>query len=187
MPDIGGLQLLPETRRKIEVKIPGRNRPIVFVSVLVAIVVALYVGLGVYKGSILRQISDVDKQLTELEASRDKKSEQDLLALQKQLSVVGSALDSHLFWSNAFTKIQGLILPQVQFLSFNAEVAGQKITVRGFAANYTTMARQIAALYPLDSITDLILNKVASHPTGRVEFTMQISFDTKKLLIPNTE
>lgn len=182
MADAGGLQLLPETRRKIEVSVPGQNRSLVFAFIFVGIIVALYVGLSFYKSSLADSIAALDIKLTELETSRDKKSEQDLLALNKQLSVVGALLANHLFWSDAFGKIQALVLPQTQFQTLNADTPGRKIIIKGLSANYTTMARQIASLYTLEAVTDLILNKVSAHPTGKVEFTMQISFDPKKLL-----
>lgn len=184
MPDIGGLQLLPETRRKIEVSVPGQNRSLVFAFIFVGIIIALYVGLSFYKSSLLNSITAIDAKLTELEVSRDKKGEQDLLALNKKLSVVGALLTNHPFWSEAFGKIQALVLSQTQFQTLNADTPGRKIVVKGLSANYTTMARQIASLYTLEAVTDIILNKVSTLPIGKVEFTMQISFDPKKLLSP---
>ncbi|MBI4160551.1 MAG: hypothetical protein HY506_01435 [Candidatus Yanofskybacteria bacterium] len=184
MPDIGGIQLLPETRRKIDVRVPGQNRSIVLSCVFGVIVIAIYMALNTYSGSLRDQINDVDRQLTDLEASRDKKSEQNILAVQKQLSLVGSVIDSHIYWSEGFTKIQSLILPQVQVETLNADIVNQKVLIGGVAADYITMARQIAALYTLDSITDIALNKVASNPAGRVDFTMQISFEGNKFLAP---
>lgn len=182
MPDIGGLQLLPETRRKIEIKVPGQNRSLIFAFILVSIIVALYFGLNFYKSSLFDKITAIDSKLTELETSRDKKTEQNLLALNKQLSAVGGLISNHVFWSEAFGRIQALVLPQTQFQTLTADTPGRKIIVKGVSSSYTTMARQIAALYTLEAITDIILNKVANLPTGKVEFTMQISFDPKKLL-----
>lgn len=103
--------------------------------------------------------------------------------LHRQLSVVSPLLSSHFFWSDAFTTIQNITQPQFQFQSMNADALSKKITIVGVAANYTTVARQLAALYTLESITDVNLNKVQSQSTGRVEVTMQIFFDSNKLLI----
>lgn len=183
MADIGGLQLLPETRKKIELKVPGQTRPLVLGMVFLIIVLAAYFGLLTYKNSVLSSVANVDGQLADLERSRDKKLESDLLATQQQLSVVNPLLASHLIWSDAFGKIQKITQPQVQFQSIDADFNSRKIIFKALTANYTTLAKQVAAFYSDDSISDLTLSKVTSLPTGRIEFSMQLNFDVKKFLL----
>lgn len=183
MPDIGGLQLLPETRKKIEIHVPGQNRPVIFAIVFLVLIAGLYFGLMAYKQGLLSSLSSIDAQLADIESSRDKKLESALLDLNRQLMVINPLLSAHFFWSDAFIKIQGVTQPQVQYQSINADVAGKKIIAKMLAANYTVVAKQIAALYTVDSITDVILNKVQSQPTGLLDVTMQINFDTSKFLI----
>jgi hypothetical protein len=183
MADIGGLQLLPETRKKIEVRMPGQNKPLVLSLIFTGIILGLYLGLTFYKNSILSSISRVDEQLTALEKSRDKKLEQKLLNLQRQLSVVGPLINSHTFWSQGFSKIQSLVQPQVRFKSLNADGPGAKIIFQATAANYTVIAKQIAAFYSDDSITDILLNKATTIPNGNIDFTMQLVFDPAKFLM----
>ena len=167
MPDIGGLQLLPETRKKIEVRVPGQNRPLVFSAVFALLILGLYFGLMFYKNSVLSSISQIDEQLTTLENSRDKKLEQKLLDLSQQLGVINPLLNSHVFWSQALTKIQNLTQPQVQIQTLGADGLSKKLTIKAVAANYTTIAKQIAAFYTDESITDIILNKAQGLKIGR--------------------
>jgi len=183
MPNIGGLQLLPETRKKIEVRVPGQNKPVVLSLVFAVAVLGLYFGLMFYNNSILSSVSRADEQLAALEKSRDRKLEQKLLGLKDQLSVVGPLISSHLFWSQGFSKIQSLVQPQVQFKSLNADGPAAKIIFQATAASYTTIAKQIAAFYTDDSITDIILNKASLLPGGRIDFTMQLMFDPAKFLM----
>ncbi len=183
MPDAGGLQLLPETRKKIEVRVPGQNRSMVLSLIFAFVILGLYFGLMFYNNSILSSITQVDEQLAALEKSRDKKLEQKLLDLQGQLSVVNPLIGSHVFWSQGLSKIQGLVQPQVQFKSINADSSATKIIFQATAASYTVIAKQIAAFYADDSITDIVLNKAASLPTGAVDFTMQLMFDPAKFLL----
>lgn len=183
MADIGGLQLLPETRRRIEVKLPGQNKFLVLGVVCLALVAGLYFGLLTYKKSLLSSLFSIDGKLADLEKSRNLKMETQLLDLNKQLAVINPLISSHLFWSDAFIKIQSLTQPQVQFKSVNADALGKKISIAALAANYTTIARQIASFYTLDSITDVILSKVQSQSTGQLEFTIQLFFDPDKLLM----
>jgi Tfp pilus assembly protein PilN len=184
MADAGGLQLLPETRKKIEISVPGQNRSLVFAFVFLLLIVALYFGLMAYKQGVLTSIAGVDSQLQDLEKSRDKAKESQLIDLSQQLAVINPLINGHLIWSAAMAKLQNLILPQVQIVTFNADSLGRKVSIKGLAANYTTVAKQIAAFYALDSVTDIILNKVSSQPTGLVEFTMQLTIDNSRFLVP---
>ncbi|MBI2063355.1 MAG: hypothetical protein HYT61_03940 [Candidatus Yanofskybacteria bacterium] len=183
MSDIGGLQLLPETRKKIEIKLPGQNRILVLSFIVLALFLGIYFGLVFYKQSLLSTLSSIDKQLSDFEKSRDKHTETKLLDLNQQLAVVNPLIGSHLLLSEAFTKIQSLVQPQVQFKSINVDVLGKKILITALAANYTTIARQIASFYTIDSVTDIILNKVQSQPTGQVELTMQLFFKPDGLTV----
>lgn len=181
MSDLGGLQLLPETRKKIEVHIPGQNRLLILAVVFLFIILGLYAGLQAYKQGLFTTLASIDGQLADIESARDKKLETALLDLNRQLAVVNPLLSAHFFWSDAFIKIQSVTQPQVQFQSLNADAIGKKIAAKMVAANYTVVAKQLAALYTVDSITDVILNKVQSQPTG-LDVTMQINFNTQKFL-----
>lgn len=162
---------------------PGRNRSLILSFVVLALVVGLYFSLLEYKQLVFSTLTSIDGQLLDLEKSRDQQLEKQLLDLNKQLVVINPLISSHLFWSDAFIKIQSLVQPQVKFNSINTDTLGKKILIVAFAANYTTVARQIASFYTIDSVTDVILNKVQSLPTGQVELTMQLFFDPDKLLV----
>ncbi len=181
MPDIGGLQLLPETRKKIEISLPGQNRLLIWGLIVLALVIGLYFGLMVYRQFLFSEALAVNTKLSDLEKSRDKQAETRLLNLKNQLAVVSPLLSSHFLWSDALTKVQSLVEPQVQFKNINADAIGQKIIISAFAANYTTIAKQIASFYSIDSVTDIILNNVQSRSTG-VDFTMQLFFNDSQLL-----
>lgn len=162
---------------------PGQNKYLILSFIFLALVFGLYFGLLSYKQSLFSALSSIDGQLADLEKSRDKQLETSLLDLSGQLTAVNPLLNSHFFWSNAFLKIQSLVQPQVQFKSVNAEALSGKILITALAANYTTIARQLASFYTIDSVTDIILNKVQSQPTGQLEFTMSMMFNQKKLLM----
>lgn len=184
MADIGGLQLLPETRKKIDINVPGQNRLLIFSFIFLAIVIGVYFFLFSYRQSTESQLDGLNNQFAELERSRDKALESRLLDLRKQLAVINPLLGSHVFWSQGLIKIQNATQPQVQVQSLNADALSKKMTLVGSARDYTTIARQIASFYTIDSITDIILDRVQSQPTGRLDFSMQILFAPSKLLRP---
>jgi len=96
--------------------------------------------------------------------------------------MLSDLLNKHAYWTTAFSKIEGLTQNQVQFNSITASLADNKIDFKAVAANYTTVARQIAAFLSDESIKDINLNKVNTLTNGRLEFTMQIMFDRSKFL-----
>ena len=182
MPDQNGLQLLPETRRKIEVKVPGENR-LIYAGTTVLILMFVLIGvLYFYKSSLEDTKIGLDVKITNLEKERDKKVEANLLTLNKQLSLISTLLDSHIIWSKAFNKVEGLLQPQVQFLSFAAAVSDNRFEFKALANNYTVVARQIAAFVSDDSIKDISLTNVHVLTTGKLEFSIKIEFDKTKFV-----
>jgi len=183
MPDIGGLQLLPETRKRIEVNVPGQNKFLIFSFVFILVVLSIYVVIRFYQNSLEQASASIDGQLATIERSRDKASEDKLINLSKQLATINPLLAGHLIWSDAFTKVQSLTLPQIQYETLDTNFDSKKFLFKALAASYTTVAKQIAAFYSSDAFTDVALDKVSSQPSGRVEFTLELSFDPSKFLL----
>ena len=182
MVDQNELQLLPEARRKIEVKIPGENRFIYSGIAILVLVLVLSGSLYFYKNTLEDTKASLDTEITSLEKDRDKKVETNLLTLSRQLSLISTLLDSHIAWSRALSKIEGLLQPQVQFLSFAAAVSDNKFEFKALANNYTVVARQIAAFVSDDSIKDVALTNVHVLTSGKLEFSIKMEFDKTKFL-----
>lgn len=182
MADKGGLQLLPENRRKIEVKVPGQNRPVVVGVVLLVLVLALYGGMAAYSNSLDSKIADADNQLAGITKGRDKTNEQNLLTLSKQMAIAGQIIQNHLFWSTAFNKLEAGLAGSVQFKSFSATASDNIVHIRALADTYSTIAQQLAAFAGTDGVTDVNLDGVASLTSGKLDFTSKLVFDPKKFL-----
>lgn len=180
--DKNGLQLLPETRHKIDVKIPGENRLIYIGMALLILVAAVATGLYFYKNSLQDELLVLDLEIANLEKSRDKKSEANILTLDKQLALVSNLLEGHVTWSKAFSKVESLIQPQVQFLSFSAAVAENRFEFKAVAPHYTAIAKQVSAFTSDESIKDLSLTNVHVLTTGKLEFSVKLEFDKAKFL-----
>lgn len=182
MADQNGLQLLPETRRKIELNVPGENRLIYAGITVLVLMLILAGGLYFYKGALEDKKTRLDSKIINLEKDRDKKVEQNLLTLNKQLSLISILLDSHIVWSKALSKVENLLQPQVQFLSFSAAVSDNRFEFKALANNYTVVARQIAAFVSDDSIKDIALTNVHVLTSGKLEFSIKIEFDKTKFI-----
>jgi len=182
MADQNGLQLLPETRRKIEINIPGENRFIYAGIIILVLMLAPIGGLYVYRGTLESKKTELDQKIINLEKDRDKKVETNLLTLNRQLSLISTLLDSHVIWSKALSRVEKLLQPQVQFLSFSAAVSDNKFEFKALADNYTVVAKQIAAFVSDDSIKDVALNNVHVLTTGKLEFSVKLEFDKTKFI-----
>lgn len=182
MPDQGGIQLLPESRRKIDIRTPGENRWVYAGVAALVLVFSVAAGLVFYRSGLEDKLAGLDTNLTNLEKKRDKKVEANLLTLSQQLALTTQLLNNHIFWSKALAKIEALTQPQVQFSTFNALAAEGKFEIKASTLNYTVLARQIAAYVSEDSIKDIDLSNVHVLTNGRLEFNIRITFDKNKFL-----
>jgi len=178
----GGIQLLPETRRKIDVRIPGENRWTYAGLIMLVLAFALTGILMFYRKSLENKLTQFDSDITNLESQRNKAVETNLLTLNKQLSLTSRLLNEHIFWSKALNRVEALTHPQVQFVSFNATAEEGKFEVKAITHNYTVLAKQIAAYVSDDLIKDINLGDVHVLTSGRLEFSINISFDKAKFI-----
>lgn len=185
MPENAEIQLLPQTRKKVEIKIPGQNKLLFFALGFLVLLGGFYSGLAYYKNLLDEKLSLAEQGLVDLEKSRNKENEDKILALQDRLRIIRPMISSHIFWSAGLAKLQNLTSPQVQIDSLSVNLDKKEFNFKAFTPNYTTLAKQISAFYADDLITDVTLGKVISLPTGKLEFNMQINFDVNKLLKKN--
>lgn len=174
--------MLPQTRKKINLHTPGKNKFLVMSFLFLLLILAVYFLTYSYRVSLFDQANNFDKQFNDLERSRDKTLEQSLLTFNQQLSSVRPLLNNHIVWSLALQRLQRLIIPTVQFQSLGGDFNKKSFSFRAIADSYTTVARQISAFYNEPMITDIALNKVSNFVNGRVEFDMQLSIDINKII-----
>lgn len=182
MTDIN-LQLLPETRKKIEVHSQGENTYVIIAGIFLLLVIGLYAGAYFYRSSIISDIQSIDNQLLSLEQQRDKVTEEKLLTLNSKLKVVTPLVSSHYFWSDALTKVQKLTQPQVQFKTMTSQISDKRLTIKAEASGYPVVAQQLSAFLNDPAFSNLVLNKILSLPTGKVELNFQTEFDPTRVLI----
>ena len=182
----GTIQLLPETRRKVEISLPGENKPLYWGLGFLALVVLLFAGFKIYVLILNKKLVDLNDQALALEATRDRVFEKELLILDKRFLTAASLVDSHIVWSNALTKIQSLTPLQIQIDTLFADTQAGKIDMKGFASSYTMIAQFIASLLSEEAVTDIELNKINSLSTGLLELDMKILFDKDKFVLNKT-
>lgn len=178
-----GIQLLPESRKEIEVKIPGENRLLLLGSALLIIVIALFASFNLYASSFQAKIDDLDSELKALDSQRDKTAEQLILLAKDQFTTVEGIIGDHIVWSHILRKFQIKTSPQFQFKVMKGVFAENKADIEAEAANYTVVARQISSYLSEEIVKDVKLNEIKLLPSGRLSVNMKIIFDQKDILL----
>lgn len=182
MADAGGLQLLPNTRKKISYNVPGQNRLLLLSLVFAIFMVGGYFGLQYYKDTIDGKLNDINSKLVKNEEARNKNDEEMLLRLKNSLAVIEPLLKGHILWSEALSHIQSRIHPQVQLESISANSNKNVFIFKAYASGYSAVAKQIAVFYADSAIIDITIGKISSQTDGKIEFVVQLLFDPVKLI-----
>jgi hypothetical protein len=178
----GGLQLLPETRRRVEIK-GKKKRGSIFLGVfLIILVVAGYVAADFYLTSLNDELGVLDEQVSGIEQRRDKDAESDVKTLNSQLALIGNLLDGHVFWTEGFDRMEDLTVPQLRFVSMNADAAKGEIAARVQATSYSELAKQISSYFADDAIESVDVSGITLLGTGQVEASLLIKFNKSKFL-----
>ncbi len=180
MPGQGGLQLLPETRKRIEVRVPGENRYIgIGISIIVVVTIVSFM-LNSYASTLQTKADDLTSQIARLNQQRDKKAEADILAFDRQSKLLTKLLGDHVYLTKAFDRLGNLVQTQVQIKSMKVDTDGARVTFSGVAASYSTVAHQIASFLADDSVQDVTLSTLKTGGNGIVEFGAEILLNQQK-------
>ena len=186
MPDNQIIQLLPERRREIEIKIPGENKPLFLGLGAIGLVLVLFLGMRIYSSSFQSKITELDVELKSLDSKREKDTEDKIILVKNQFTKVGEVLDNHIILSRLFKKIQAKTSSQIQFKSMKISLVDQKVDSEAEAANYTVVARQIVSYLSDGTIKDVKINDVKVFPNGRLGLSMTLVFNSEDLMLKAT-
>ncbi len=182
MAEPGGLQLLPESRRRVEIKGKKKKGSIVLGVFLIVIVAGTYIAADFYLTSLNDKLAGLDSQVLGIEQRRDKEAERDIKILDSQLSLIGNLLNSHIFWTKGFDKIERLTIPRLKYLSLSADVRKSEITAKVQTSSYSEMAKQISAYFADEFINEVDASKISLLANGEVEANLLIKFDKNRFL-----
>jgi hypothetical protein len=182
MADQGGLQLLPEARKRLEIKVPGQRRFFnISISVFI-LVAAAAAGSWYYKGKLEEEFSVLDVQLENIDKARDRSAEDRLFTLNRQLRLVSGFLNEHVFWSAGFRRLEKILKPAVQLENVSVSLDNKEIQFRAVAKDFVTISKLLASFASEDGIIDVNLNESTLLPQGVVSFNVKVKFDRAKFL-----
>lgn len=171
-------QLIPGTKKKLGIKVPGENKFLYISSAILGAVLVTSFALNRYEASLSNQLTSSNNQISELEQQRDLKSEQELKVLQYQIENISTLIGDHIYWTQGFSTIANLMQSGVQIKSFNYDGLG-KVSMDLLASNYTVLAKQIAAFVYEEKVKDVSVSIITPFPNGNLKFDLVLLIDEK--------
>ncbi|MBU2265098.1 hypothetical protein KJ784_02860 [Patescibacteria group bacterium] len=144
------------------------------------LVLLLWGGLIFYGKSLAAQISDLKKKQAEIFSVEDKKMAAKIVNFDENAVLIQSLLKKHIYSSAIFDKLSLVSLPRVQWRSFDLLVESNRVALKGFSADYATLAKQMLALEE-EGFTNLKISNILLDKTGLVSFMAAFNFDPKIL------
>src|SRR3989338_1141278 len=176
------LQLLPGTKKRLGIRVPGQNRFLYLGSMIFGAALVTTLALGQYRDSLQSNIKKIDDQLVSLEQRRDKRAEQDLKLFKDRIELTSRLLSDHIYWTKAISVIVNLLQTDVRFKAFSGDASTAKINIVLQATNYTVLAKQLAAFLTEDGILDISISKKTTSSIGFLETSLEIQFDKSKII-----
>ncbi len=120
-----------------------------------------YGGILYQEGLVKSQTAEIKEAIAQIDASRDKTKEQVLLTFSDQLGKLNEVLKSRLRVSKFLRVIEATVHPQVVFTDFSIDIERKSFELRGQAASYGTLARQMFRLEGAPVFSSLNLHNTA--------------------------
>lgn len=180
------ISLIPKEYKKTKV---GFGRAISKIGTIAIILVILallvYGGLLFYSSKLEENIDSIQAQIKELNQQRDEEFEKEVISVDKTLKNLKTVFKNHLYWSNIFSTIEELTVPEVGFTGFSGNISESNsvnISLTGRTSGYTYLAKQMVSFQEDDSISGVTVAGIALSTEGGIEFTLNINFSEGSLL-----
>lgn len=137
-----------------------------------------WAGLKFYQSSLVSQIQNLQEQQSQVFPIKDRELVADITDFESGAKLIQDLFKNHVYTSEILDKLAASTLPQVQWESYGLDVKSRKITLKGRAANYSVLAKQILALQE-SGFSQVSVSSIALDKVGGVSFGMNFEFDPK--------
>ena len=159
---------------------------------LIAIVIFL-ISVGafgttyLYKQSIVREISELDDNLSQMREIFQPATIAEFKKLSNRLSVAEKLINNHVAFSKVFSILEEMTLKSVYFNNFSLTVAdgGFLLVLEGVARNFSSVALQSDTFGKNQAFKDPIFSNLNLDKNGNVVFDVAASVDPALLSYKN--
>ncbi len=159
---------------------------VVLTALVFVLACALWAGLSVYEKSLGVKIQDTQAKQDKIFAAKDKEAAKSIIDFGTGATLIQTLLKNHIYSSSALEQIKISTLPQVQWQSLSLDVKKRSLILKGRAANYSTLARQILA-FQEDGFIDVTTSGITLDKSGGIAFQIEAGFEQKLIASPKNE
>lgn len=140
----------------------------------------LWGGLKFYQKSLAEQIDSIRAKQDQIFQAKDKELARSIIDFESGAALIQNLLKNHIYTSEILEKLSALTLPQVQWQTYSLDVKTKSLLVKGRAANYSVVAKQMLA-FKEGGFFDVAVSGINMDRTGGVSFQLQAGFDPKSI------
>jgi len=150
----------------------------ILIIVLLILSVGAYLGLYFYNDSLNAQLQDLKSQVEEVNKERDVEFEKKVLSLESAMLIFENIFENHNYWSNIFSKLETLTIPQVIYFDFDGIISKNgsvDLSFDGRTTGYTYLAKQMVSFLDDPMVTNLELTGLSLGSEGGIEFGLNVN------------
>ncbi len=167
---------------KDELRPEGASKLLSFLIVIFSLVFISYFGLNFgYIPLLEKRISEAKDSLASLAGEISKEDQDRFQGFERELVSIDKLLNSRLISSRIFDFLQFNTNKSIFWKSFDFDVQGAKLNLRGVARDYDVLAYQISLINSLDYVAKYQTTNARLIDGGKVEFDLNIYFNGKFL------
>ncbi len=155
---------------------------IILAVILLGVSLAAWGGLKFYERSLVSKLTDLQKQEASVFNQQDKITAEKIADLEKRTKVAQDFLKAHVYTSQILNSIASLTLPKVKWDNYGLKVSRNTVALKGKAADYSTLAKQIFT-FEQDStgFSKITVANINLDTEATVSFNISFVFDQKIL------
>jgi len=170
------IEIIP---KKTEVKLAVADILFNLSLILLVILVLSYFALGYFQKKSAVALKNIENIISQEETSEVGALKKKVFGYQEKIEAVSSLLASHQTSRNFFTRLEDLTLPEVFFSELDLDVGQSRASLSGKTENFESLSQQLSIFRNGEFVKEVNLRKISIGKEGKVEFTIDISFDSQ--------
>ncbi|MFC1700674.1 hypothetical protein ACFLZ0_00790 [Patescibacteria group bacterium] len=134
-------------------------------------------GLWAYEKNLVKKDGLIASQIQNLQSKRDIKLEGTLIELNLGIEKLDEVLKKRIYPVNIFKMLEDLILPEVVFSNFSADMPKAEVIIKAEATSYNKLAEQMVVFKEDSRVKSIGFSGISLDKVGKVSSDFQIILD----------
>jgi len=148
-----------------------------FGVILLVITIVVYILSNfVYIIFLDKEVADLENKIQGLEQEIPKQDREEVTIFYSQLVNLQKLLESHLYPTQIFERLELITLPRVSFTNFNYDFGEGRLKIDGYAQNLDLIAQQLLAFQRTSEFSKIVISDIRQATPERSNFNMEITF-----------